>query len=275
MIAQGFSAGLAYSDDPDSAHCEWCIGDTRVELEPMLGTWLQIQRSGQTECSHCGAMGSRSFGQGYCYDCFTSLARCDLCMMDPLRCHFDKGTCREPEWAERVCFSSHTVYLAVSSGLKVGITRWGNEVQRWRNQGASHGIRLLRCDTRLLAGEFEAKLAQSMDDRTRWRDLVSRQPPRLDLQQERQRALERLGSLRAGVNACADADIRIAYLDQRLAPPVRIGLADQTPFQGELIGVRGHYLLFRNGALNVRRVQGDDIQLSRCAPTNDQLELFS
>jgi len=83
------------------------LGDTAVCMNDLLGKQLQLQWAGSINCSHCGRATKKSFSQGYCYPCFTRLAQCDSCMMSPEKCHFAAGTCREPEWAEQVCFSDH------------------------------------------------------------------------------------------------------------------------------------------------------------------------
>ena len=59
------------------------------------------------------------------------LARCDLCILRPELCHYHKGTCREPSWGENNCLSPHIVYLANTSGVKVGITRETQIPTRW------------------------------------------------------------------------------------------------------------------------------------------------
>ena len=100
------------------------------------------------------------------------LARCDLCFVSPERCHYHVGTCREPEWAEGVCWQPHTVYLALSSGPKVGITRAGREWRRWVDQGAVIARPLARVASRRLAGLLESFLKRWVADATDWRRLV-------------------------------------------------------------------------------------------------------
>ena len=112
------------------------LGDAVEPLNPHLGQRVQLRYTGRIFCVHCGRKTSKSFDQGYCFPCFRSLAQCDTCIVKPEQCHFAHGTCREPEWAQQFCFRSHTVYLANSSGLKVGITRDNQVPTRWIDQGA-------------------------------------------------------------------------------------------------------------------------------------------
>src|SRR5690554_8184312 len=90
-------------------------------------------------------------------------------MMNPEKCHFHLGTCREPDWAERVCFSDHIVYLANSSGLKVGITRATQMPTRWLDQGATQALPIARVASRRLSGLLEDIFRAQMSDRTNWR----------------------------------------------------------------------------------------------------------
>ena len=104
------------------------LGDDVLPLNSLLGKPLELTWLGKISCVHCGRDTSKSFNQGYCYPCFQKLAACDSCIVSPEKCHFAAGTCREPSWAEQFCMTDHWVYLANSTGLKVGITR-GNQVR--------------------------------------------------------------------------------------------------------------------------------------------------
>ena len=101
------------------------MGGDLVPLNPLIGEGLRIDYSGEIRCIHCDRKTSKSFNQGYCYPCFTRLAQCDSCIVSPEKCHYHAGTCREPEWGESFCMQPHLVYLAKSTGPKVGITRRG------------------------------------------------------------------------------------------------------------------------------------------------------
>ncbi|MEC8916667.1 MAG: DUF2797 domain-containing protein, partial [Pseudomonadota bacterium] len=84
-------------------------GEQRVRLNAWLGQRIRLHHTGEIHCVECGRATRKSFGQGHCYPCFSSLAHCDLCMMRPETCHYFQGTCRDPAWGERHCFRPHTV----------------------------------------------------------------------------------------------------------------------------------------------------------------------
>mgnify|MGYP003671631423 FL=1 len=87
------------------------VGEQEVELNSLIGKHLTLQYSGHIDCQHCGRKTKKSYSQGYCYPCMQKLAQCDMCIMKPETCHFEQGTCREPQWGESNCMIPHYVYL--------------------------------------------------------------------------------------------------------------------------------------------------------------------
>ncbi|MGL4475007.1 MAG: DUF2797 domain-containing protein, partial [Shewanella sp.] len=120
------------------------VGDQSLHLNPVIGKTLTLNFSGQIFCCHCGKKTKKSYAQGHCYPCMQKLASCDMCIMKPETCHYDQGTCREPEWGQKNCYTPHYVYLANTSGLKVGITRHTQIPTRWLDQGATQGLPILK-----------------------------------------------------------------------------------------------------------------------------------
>ena len=99
------------------------VGDELVDMNTLIGSQIKLTYTSEINCIACGRKTKKSFNQGYCYPCFSSLAQCDMCIVKPETCHYFAGTCREPQWGETHCMQDHYVYLANSSGIKVGITR--------------------------------------------------------------------------------------------------------------------------------------------------------
>ncbi len=125
-------------DDPYTLNAEYFLrlDDEEIRLNDYLGQTLMLDFAGDIHCQACGRKTNKSFNQGYCFPCFNKLAECDACIMSPEKCHFHLDTCRDPAWGERRCMQDHYVYLANSSGLKVGITRGSQVPTRWFDQGA-------------------------------------------------------------------------------------------------------------------------------------------
>jgi len=240
------------------------VGDALVDLRPVIGRAIELRFQGEILCSHCGRSTRKSYSQGYCFPCSQRLAACDLCVLQPSRCHFHEGTCREPEWGQSHCMQRHLVYLANTSGLKVGITRAHQATTRWTDQGASQALPILEVATRQISGLIESALARHVSDRTDWRALLRGPPDPVDLVSERDRLLElcRPEIEEIGTRFGADS-VRPLYADEVrhleypvLAYPDRIRPLsfDRSPaIAGRLEGIKGQYLILDSGVLNVRK----------------------
>src|SRR5690606_21547960 len=110
----------------------------------------------------------------YCYPCFQRLAECDTCIMSPENCHYHLDSCRDAEWADAHCMQDHYVYLANSSGLKVGITRGSQLPTRWFDQGAVQALPIFKVSTRYQAGLLENVIRTQVTDRTNWRAMLKK-----------------------------------------------------------------------------------------------------
>lgn len=240
------------------------LDQAELAVNPLLGKQIRLEYLGEIHCTHCGRKTRKSFSQGYCYPCFTKLPQCDLCIVSPERCHHELGTCRDPVWGEAFCMTDHIVYLANSSGLKVGITRASQLPTRWLDQGASQAIPILRVATRQQSGLVEDLLRSQVADRTNWRALLKGEAPPLDLLAERDRLLEAcrdgLETLQARFGlqaiqplpAAEPVDIRypVTVYPQKI---VSLDLDKQPVVEGTLMGIKGQYLMLDTGVINIRK----------------------
>lgn len=246
------------------------VGEARIGLDRLLGRRLRLEASGRIFCIHCGRKTGKSFNQGYCYPCFRSLARCDTCIVRPERCHHAAGTCREPGWAQEHCLRDHVVYLANTSGPKVGITRAAQLPTRWMDQGAVQALPLFRVRDRHVSGLVEVALKSAAADRTDWRRMLGGPPPALDMAAEARRILDACaGALEQVAGRCgagavqplADTqEVEIRYPVQRYPDRVTGLRLDKTPrVEGTLLGIKGQYLILDRGVLNVRAHAGYEV----------------
>ncbi|MCB1649986.1 MAG: DUF2797 domain-containing protein [Pseudomonadales bacterium] len=248
------------------------IGDTRVPLNPLLGKTVALRYSGQINCVHCGRNTNKSFNQGYCYPCFQSLAQCDSCIIHPEKCHYDLGTCREPEWGEEFCMQDHIVYLANSSGVKVGITRATQIPTRWIDQGAVQALAIIRVRSRLQSGSLEVLFKQHVADKTNWRDMLKGSDHATDLFAERDRLVaecrkdiddlqQRFGFHAISVLSGIDP-VQIEYPVLSYPEKINSFNFDTAPeVEGTLLGIKGQYLIFDTGVINMRRFAGYNLEL--------------
>ena len=240
------------------------LGEELIPLNEWLGRTVRLQASGDIHCSHCGRRTRKSYSQGYCYPCFTRLAQCDLCIVSPERCHYEHGTCRDPAWGEQFCMTDHIVYLANSSGLKVGITRATQLPTRWIDQGASQGLPIMRVPARQHSGLVEDLLRQQVADKTNWRAMLQGEPEPVDLAAQRDALLDRaeqgLAALhqRFGIQAfqpLTDAtSLDIRYPVNAYAVKPKSANLDKEPLlEGTLLGIKGQYLLLDTAVINIRK----------------------
>ena len=248
------------------------LGDNEVALNPLIDQQLKLVFSGSIYCIHCNRKTNKSFNQGYCYPCFQKLAQCDSCIIHPERCHFEQGSCREPAWGEKYCMQDHIVYLANSSGLKVGITRATQVPTRWIDQGATQALAIMRVRSRLQSGTLEMAFKQHVADKTNWRDMLKGKAAELDMAGERDRLLAaceedvkelmaRFGFFAISVLKGIDA-VSIDYPVQAYPEKITSLNFDKEPVvSGTLIGIKGQYLIFDSGVINLRRFSGYEVEL--------------
>lgn len=257
---------------------EMVLGEAHIPLNSFLGKPLQLHYTGAIYCIHCGRKTSKSFNQGYCYPCFTRLAQCDTCIVKPELCHFAKGTCREPDWGETHCMQPHIVYLANSSGLKVGITRKSQIPTRWMDQGAAAALPILQVGSRYISGLVEVALAQFVPDKTNWQQLLKGQAAPIDLVKFRDLLVAHISPTlaelreRFGENSITlMTDSETQYFDYPILSYLNkitsLSFDKTRAVGGVLQGLKGQYLLFDSGVINMRKFGGYQIELH--LPTAD------
>ncbi len=260
-------------DDARQVQYHLSLGEQRIPLNPLIGSTVKLEFAGQINCCACGRKTNKSFNQGYCFPCTQSLAQCDICIVRPEKCHYALGTCREPEWAQGHCLQPHFVYLANSSGLKVGITRQSQIPTRWIDQGAAQAVAIYKVQQRLLSGLVEVIIKNHMSDRTDWRRLLKGEADTIDLQQQWRELqpiiAKEIDALRErhGEDAIQALDEQrvqgFHYPVQHYPAKVTSLNLDKTPvIEGELQGIKGQYLLLDCGVINLRKYTGYHISFS-------------
>ncbi len=257
----------------DAVDYQLPVGDELIPVNSLIGQNLRLEFLGEIHCIECGRKTSKSFNQGYCYPCFRSLAQCDSCIVKPEQCHYFEGTCREPQWADQHCMQDHYVYLANSSGIKVGITRGSQIPTRWMDQGASQALPILRVKNRLVSGLAEMIFKQHVADKTAWQRMLKGEPEPVDLPARRdalfgdcEQALQKLAG-EQGDNSLImlhdEPPVEIRYPVQAYPEKVASLNFDKTPLiEGVLQGIKGQYLILSSGVLNMRKFSGYKLQLT-------------
>ncbi|WQG57993.1 DUF2797 domain-containing protein [Pseudomonas sp. RTB3] len=263
-IGRGAISKMSARLDAPWVQYGFSLGDTDIPVNPMIGKTVRLEYLGAINCTHCGRKTKTSFSQGYCYPCMTKLAQCDICIMSPEKCHYEQGTCRDPAWGEQFCMTDHVVYLANSSGVKVGITRATQLPTRWLDQGASQAVPIVRVATRQQSGFVEDLLRSQVADRTNWRALLKGDAPPVDLKAVRQQLFDTCGEGLLGlqerfglqaVQLLHDVEpIEIRYPVEAYPTKIVSFNLDKNPIaEGTLMGIKGQYLIFDTGVINIRK----------------------
>ncbi len=235
------------------------IGSAFVNMNELIGKELYFSYSGQINCIYCGRKTKKSYAQGYCYPCMISLPQTDQCIMRPELCQAHIGISRDMEWSKHHCLTSHFVYLAVSSGLKVGVTRESQIPTRWIDQGAIKGIILAKTPNRNMAGRIEVFLKQFFADKTDWRKMLTANIDNsIDLFKEKQKAVDLLDNEFKKFVYNDNTIYEINYPVIKYPEKVKsIGFDKFSDFEKKLIGIKGQYLIFDdNTVLNIRKHNG-------------------
>ena len=240
------------------------IGNQQVEMNPLIGSKLTFHFGGQILCIRCGRQTKRSFAQGFCFPCMRDAPEAAECIIRPELCLAHEGKGRDPKWEKEHHLTEHFVYLAISSGVKVGVTRSTQIPVRWMDQGAWQAIKLAQTPNRYIAGLIEVALKEYISDRTQWQRMLKNQlAGGVDLLENKKKMLTHLSDeLRR--YECDDNDItEITYPVEEYPEKVKsLGFDKLNEIEGRLWGIKGQYLMFDDGTvLNIRKHNGYKVSL--------------
>jgi len=233
-------------------------------VNELIGRDVTLRFDGSIHCILCGRKIRKTFAQGSCYDCFRNAPENAECIIRPELCLAHEGKGRDPEWERAHHDRPHFVYLALSSAVKVGVTREDQIPVRWIDQGASEGLVLARCPNRYTAGLMEVFLKTGMTDRTNWQRMLKNQrsPDSLAAVKEKLRK-DLPAEFRSLVTGDSDPTV-LSYPVLEFPEKVKSLKLDRVPeYTGRLNGIKGQYWLFAGGTVwNVRAHGGYDVLLT-------------
>jgi hypothetical protein len=229
-----------------------------LNLNQLLNKQIEISFVGY-ECLCCG-LNKKIFRQGFCYDCFYSSAQVGDWIMKPelSTAHLDIED-RDLAYEKSVQLQPHVVYLALSSDVKVGVTRKTQIPTRWIDQGASKAIEIVEVPNRYLAGITEVALKEHVSDKTNWQKMLKNDVLEADLIEEREK-LKTFIPEEAQPYFLANNGKVVEINYPVLQYPTKISSLnlEKTPlFSGKLVGIKGQYLIFDDFTVfNVRNSEG-------------------
>ena len=242
-------------DDP--IHYFLSLDGKPYEITNEVGHSLTLSFDGKITCVECGRKIKKTYDEGYCFPCSRDLPENDLCSVRPERCEHEQGDEAARKFWEEYCNVDHYVYLSLTAGVKVGVTRHWNIPSRWIDQGAVQGLIVARTPERKLAGQIEVALAEHMADKTNWRKMLKGEIASEDLEEWREKAAQ-----------WVPQDLKSYWIDdgrvQDLSYPVKSApekitshnLDKEPGFSDRLTGIKGQYLIFETRVINLRKYAG-------------------
>lgn len=241
------------------------IGEEFVNMNDFIGKEITLSYQDKIECIKCGRETVKSFNQGFCYPCFKNAPEAADWIIHPEKSQAHLGIeDRDLEFEKSVQLQPHVVYLSLTSGIKVGITRAPQVPTRWIDQGAVQAIKLAVTPNRYLAGMIEVSLKAHLDDKTNWRKMLMNIYPSVDLIEKKHEVKNLLDEKYQQYVESEDEVLNIPFPVTDYPIKVKSIGFDKVPnYTGVLKGIKGQYLLFENGiVLNIRKHGGYIVSLS-------------
>ena len=239
------------------------MGGDFIHINQCIGKILSIDNIG-SQCLNC-YNDLPIFRQGFCKSCFfESPAVGDWIMRPELsKAHLNQQD-RDLEYEKKIQLQPHIVYLALSSHLKVGVTRKSQLPTRWIDQGAHEAMVLLEVPNRYLAGVGEVALKAHFSDKTNWRKMLQHKAEPIEWEVERNKAITLLPS---DLKPYLASEVTIeSLIFPVLQYPEKVNSLNLTKiplFEGKLIGVKGQYLLFEDQTVfNIRSNEGIVVEIN-------------
>lgn len=230
-----------------------------IFMNDLTGKEFEIEWQEKIECINCGNNTKKSFAQGYCYPCFISVPETAPCILRPELCEAQNGIARDMEWSKKNCLTDHYVYLALTSGLKVGVTRSNQIPTRWMDQGAIKAVKLAKTPNRYTAGMIETQLKKYISDRTSWQKMLKNEVETdIDLLKKKKEIGELIDPEYQKYIEADNTVFEIYYPVIKYPQKVKsINLEKLIRFKGILTGIKGQYLIFEDGnVINIRKYGG-------------------
>ena len=233
-----------------------------VALNQFLDQKVRLDFAG-TQCLYCHTY-KPIFRQGFCQSCFFEIPSAGDWVMRPelSKAHLGEED-RDLEYEKKVQLQPHWVYLALSSHLKVGVTRKSQITTRWIDQGAHQALGLLEVPNRFLAGIAEVSLKDHFSDKTNWRKMLQNDYQEVHWQDAINLAIENLPE---DLKSYLIKDYRFTELQfPVLKYPEKVkslNLEKEKSYSGVLKGIKGQYLLFEDQTVyNIRSNEGTLVEI--------------
>ncbi len=240
----------------------WNFKNDFIVMNQLLGKKIKISFD-HYECLGCG-LDKEIYQMGYCKNCFFTLPEANPSIISPELSTAHLGIAqRDLEWEQKFELQPHIVYLANSSGVKVGVTRETQIPTRWIDQGASEAIVIARTANRYEAGMIEVSLKEVIADKTNWQRMLKNEVPEVNLFEKYQEIKNIIGVDFQQFLVEEPEVYQLNYPVISYPEKVKSLNLKKTPeIEGVLKGIKAQYLIFEdNSVFNVRGHEGFYVKL--------------
>ncbi|MBO3117130.1 DUF2797 domain-containing protein [Winogradskyella sp. DF17] len=234
-----------------------------IHMNQLLNKTISITKVGE-QCLSCG-LSRPIFRQGFCRTCFFEKPLAGDWIMRPelSTAHLNKED-RDLVFEKKIQLQPHIVYLANSSNVKVGVTRKSQVPTRWIDQGAHEAIEIVEVPNRYLAGITEVALKEHVADKTNWRNMLKNNLKDEDLMEWRDRLKiyipEEVKPYVLEHNKETNINFPVEHYPKK---PNSLNLSKVSTYSGQLVGIKGQYLLFEDERVfNIRSNEGLVVEIA-------------
>ena len=171
---------------------------------------------------------------------------------------------RDLDFEKSVQLKPHIVYLALSSEVKVGVTRKEQVPTRWIDQGANEALEIVEAPNRYLAGITEVALKKHVADKTNWRKMLKNEVPEVDLNTVKADLIKYIpDEVQSHITPDNTKSLKLEFPINTYPEKIKSLNLTKTPtYMGQLSGIKGQYLIFDDDTVfNVRSNEGTIVSL--------------
>tara|TARA_B100000900_G_scaffold25491_1_gene19802 strand:- start:7035 stop:7829 length:795 start_codon:yes stop_codon:yes gene_type:complete len=234
------------------------INGIEYKLNDYIGKNIYIEWQKKVIC-HCGKEFSKFYRASFCYKCYWNSPLASQSIFKPELCTAHLGIEeRDLAFEKKLQLADHYVYLANSSGLKVGITRSTQVPTRWIDQGASQAIILALVPNRRFSGDIEVILKDYVKDKTNWRKMLSSEPDRLNLKEIKKDMIKKIPNEYQKYIYEDDSITNIYFPILKYPHKIKsLKLEKNNLIEGKINGIKGQYIfLDSDRVFNIRSHEG-------------------
>ena len=253
------------SEHSDPIKYQIPINNDLAPISEYLNKIIEIIFLDEIYCIECNRKINKTFAQGYCYPCFIDSPHTSECILRPELCRAHEGESRDMEWSKKHCLQDHFVYLSLTAGAKIGVTRATQIPTRWIDQGAVQALKFAKTSNRYEAGCIEVEMKNHISDRTAWQRMLKNEIDySINLYIVKDKLVDVIDEKYRGFILDDETIETFSYPHILFPEKVKsLDLLKIDRIQGRLIAIKGQYLLFDdNTVLNIRKHTGFKISLT-------------